>query len=50
MSKIFTVILACIGGIALADLVHNPTGTQVLTNAGVKAETVSSNALLGKTS
>lgn len=48
VSKVFTVVLACIVGVALADLVGDRKGTSALTSAGVKAETVSMNALLGK--
>lgn len=36
--------------VALADLVANPTGTKVLTDAGVSVEQSALNAELGKTS
>jgi len=36
--------------VALADLVANPSGTQVLTGAGVTAEQSALNAELGKSS
>lgn len=49
-AKFFALATAIVVGVALADLVIHPTGTQVLTNAGVTAEKTSLNALLGKTS
>jgi hypothetical protein len=49
-AKIFGVITLAVGCIALADLVHNAAGTKVLTGSAVQAETVGTNALLGKTS
>lgn len=47
-SGIAAIIMAVIAAVALADLVANPKGTQVLTKAGVRAETVALNAELGK--
>jgi hypothetical protein len=41
---------AIVFGIIIADLVHNPTGTTALANAGTSAEKISTNALLGQTS
>lgn len=49
-SKFFGLAMAVVVGVALADLVIHPQGTQVLTQAGVTAEKSSLNALLGKTS
>jgi hypothetical protein len=46
----WTAVGAVILGVIVADLVHNPTGTRALANAGVSAEKVSVNGLLGKTS
>jgi hypothetical protein len=37
-----------VGGVMLADLVHNPKGTRVLTNAGVTSERTAVAGLLGK--
>ena len=45
---VFTVILAVIAAVALADLVAHPQATSSLTSSGVKAETVALNAELGK--
>ena len=50
MSKFWTIALAVVVAVALADLVAHPSGTSTLTNAGVKAETTALNAELGKTS
>jgi hypothetical protein len=50
VTGVWTAIGAVIFGVILADLVHNPTGTTALANAGVSTEKVSVNGLLGKTS
>lgn len=39
-----------VGGVMLADLVHNPKGTRVLTNAAVTSQKSAVNGLLGKSS
>jgi hypothetical protein len=44
------IILTVVLMVALADLVANPTGTAVLTNAAVTTEKTALNAELGKTS
>ena len=49
-SKFFSLAMAIVVGVALADLVIHPQGTTVLTNGAVTAEKSSLNALLGKTS
>jgi len=48
--KFFPLALAVVVAVAIADLVAHPAGTQALTKAGVKAETVALNAELGKPS
>ena len=50
MSKFWSLALAIVVAVAVADLVAHPAGTSALTKAGVKAETVALNAELGKTS
>jgi len=50
IAKFFGLATLVVGGVILADLVIHPQGTKALTNAGVSAEKVSTNALLGKTS
>jgi hypothetical protein len=50
MAKLFTLGLAVVLCVALADLVANPKGTGTLTSAGVTAEKTALNAELGKTS
>jgi hypothetical protein len=49
-AKIFGVMILVVGCVALADLVANPSGTKVLTGAGISAEQSALNAELGKTS
>jgi len=44
----WTAVGAVILGVIIADLVHNPQGTQAITSAGIKTETVAVNGLLGK--
>jgi hypothetical protein len=39
---------AVIIGVIIADLVHDPAGTKVLTNAGTTTESTAVNGLLGK--
>lgn len=48
-AKIFGLLTLGIGLIALADLVHNPKGTGVLTDSAVTFEQTGTNALLGQT-
>jgi hypothetical protein len=50
VSGVWTAVGAVIFGVIIADLVHNPAGTNALANAGTTAEKVSVNGLLGKTS
>jgi hypothetical protein len=50
MAKLFTIGLAVVLCVAVADLVANPVGTKVVTSAGVTAEQSALNAELGKTS
>ena len=50
MSRFWGLALAVVVAVAIADLVAHPQGTQSLTKAGVRAETVALNAELGKTS
>ena len=50
VTGIWTAFGAVIFGVIIADLVHNAAGTKALANAGVSAEKVSVNGLLGKTS
>ena len=50
MAKFWTVALAVVLAVALADLVANPQGTKTLTDAGVTAEKSALNAELGHTS
>ena len=49
MARFWSLALAIVVFVALADLIANPKGTQVLTNAAVKGETTALNAELGKT-
>ncbi len=50
MARFFTLALAVVAAVALADLVANPKGTSALTGAGVSVEKAALNAELGKTS
>jgi hypothetical protein len=50
VTGVWAAVGAIIFGVIIADLVHNPNGTKALTNAGVSAEKVSVNGLLGKSS
>lgn len=50
MSKFFTIALAVVVSVALADLVANPNGTKQLGNSAVSVEKTALNAELGKTS
>jgi hypothetical protein len=50
VTGLWAAVGAIIFGVIIADLVHNPNGTKALTNAGVNAEKVSVNGLLGKAS
>jgi hypothetical protein len=50
MAKFWGVALAVVLCVALADLVANPSGTKVITGAGVSAEQSALNAELGKAS
>lgn len=50
MGRFWSLALAVVVAVALADLVAHPQGTQVLTKSAVKAQTVALNAELGKTS
>jgi hypothetical protein len=50
MAKFFSLAMAVVIGVALADLVIHPTGTTVLVNGANTAEKQSLNALLGQTS
>lgn len=50
MSRFFTIALAVVAAVALADLVIHPQGTQVLADAATKTEKTALNAELGKTS
>lgn len=50
MARFFTLGLAVVLCVALADLVADPTGTKTLTSAGVTAEQSALNAELGKAS
>jgi hypothetical protein len=50
VTGIWAAVGAVIFGVIIADLVHNPTGTKALANAGTSAEKISVNGLLGKTS
>ena len=50
MSRFWSLALAIVVAVAVADLVAHPSGTSTLTSAGVKAETTALNAELGKTS
>jgi hypothetical protein len=50
VSRFWSLALAIVVAVAIADLVANPKGTSALTGAGVKAETVALNAELGKAS
>lgn len=49
MSRFWALAMAVVVAVAVADLVAHPSGTQTLTSAGVKAETVALNSELGKT-
>lgn len=48
VTGLWTAVGAIIGGIILADLIHNPKGTKVLANSATNTEKISANALLGK--
>lgn len=50
MARWAAIGLAVVLCVALADLVANPTGTKVITGAGVSAEQSALNAELGKSS
>ena len=50
IARFFTLGLAVVVAVAIADAIAHPAGTQALTSAGVKAETTALNAELGKTS
>jgi hypothetical protein len=50
VAKFFALASLTVALIALADLVHNPAGTKVLTGSAVTVEKTGTNALLGKTS
>lgn len=50
MARFFALATAVVVGVALADLVIHPQGTQVLVNGANTTEKQSLNALLGKTS
>lgn len=50
MARFFTLGLAVVLCVALADLVADPAGTKTLTSAGVTAEQSALNAELGKAS
>jgi len=50
MARFWSLALAVVVAVALADLVAHPSGTSTLTSAGVKAETTALDAELGKTS
>ncbi len=50
IGQFFSLAMAVVVGVALADLVIHPTGTQVLVNGANTAEKQSLNALLGATS
>lgn len=50
VSQFFALATAVVIGVALADLVIHPTGTQVLVNGANTTEKQSLNALLGQTS
>lgn len=45
---LWSAVGAVIGGVILADFVHNPKGTKVLANATVNTEKVAVGGLLGK--
>ena len=49
MARFWSLALAVVVLVALADLVTHPAGTSTLTNAAVKGETTALNAELGKT-
>ena len=48
VAQFFGLATLTVALIALADLVHNVAGTKVLTSSAVQAESVGTNALLGK--
>ena len=50
MARFFALAGLVVVAVALADLVANPKGTQVLANAGVSTIKTTLNAELGKTS
>ena len=50
MARFFTLALAVVAAVALADLVANPKGTKAVTGAAVSAEKTALNAELGKAS
>jgi hypothetical protein len=49
VARFWSLALAIVIAVAIADLVAHPSGTSALTSAGVKAETTALNAELGKT-
>lgn len=50
MAKFWTLAIAVVVAVAIADLVAHPAGTKTLTNAAVSAQRTALNAELGKTS
>lgn len=50
VGQFFSLAMAVVVGVALADLVIHPTGTAVLVNGANTVEKQSLNALLGQTS
>jgi hypothetical protein len=50
VARFWSLAMAVVVAVAIADLVANPTGTQALTKSAVQAETVALNAELGKKS
>jgi len=50
LSGLWGLAFAIVVAVAIADLVANPKGTQVLTKSAVRAETVALNAELGRPS
>jgi hypothetical protein len=50
VTGVWSAIGAVILGVILADLVHNPSGTKVLTSSATSIESAGVNGLLGKTS
>lgn len=50
VAQFFSLAMAVVVGVAIADLVIHPAGTQVLVNGANTTEKQSLNALLGTTS